>query len=73
MGSAFPKGSRDGGDASDIDYLEAVNDARADRHPSHDAFIEAYGEVELRIEMQFQGLHARQEMEKLFGEGLISR
>lgn len=30
-------------------------------------------EFEIRIELQYQGLIARQELEAVFGEGLISR
>jgi len=61
MGSALPKDDPiPPASAPAVSPLAAVSEADI-------------SEFELRIELQYQGLRARQELELVFGEGLISR
>ena len=59
MGSVHPN--------RDLDAAPA-----ATAHPRADAVDDGNAEIEIRIEFQYQGLIARQELEAVFGEGLIS-
>lgn len=62
MGSATPDG-------------EPPDDAPATRTSTHGEVSreEEYGDIEARIEFQYEGLYARLEMESVFREGLTSR